>query len=102
MGHSTSYIGRLDIVPPLNPAETEWLRAFRVTERAFHPDDPYAVPAHPRAELYDHPECRCPGAVGRSRPANARVCRAAIGSPASRVVASCGSASRSPTPRSRN
>lgn len=51
MGHTTSYLGRLDITPPVNPVETEWLRAIRVTERAFHPDDPYAVPAHPRGEL---------------------------------------------------
>lgn len=102
MGHSTSYIGRLDIVPPLNPAETEWLLAFRVTERAFHPMIRMPCPRTPEASFTTIPSVGCPAAVGRSRPAPARVCRAAIGSPASRAVASCGSASRSPTPCSRN
>ncbi|MEI2778158.1 MAG: hypothetical protein V9G19_19765 [Tetrasphaera sp.] len=55
MGFSTSYLGRLDIEPRLNNAETEWLRAFRRTQRAFHPDDPYAVPMHPSAEHRTHP-----------------------------------------------
>lgn len=52
MGHTTSYLGRLDITPPVNPVETEWLRAIRVTERAFHPDDPYAVPARTPAASF--------------------------------------------------
>ncbi|MEI2778596.1 MAG: hypothetical protein V9G19_22035 [Tetrasphaera sp.] len=50
MGYSTSYLGRLDVRPRLNPEEVEWLRAFRRTQRAFHPDDPYAVPMNPSAE----------------------------------------------------
>lgn len=61
MGFSTHYLGRLDIIPPLNDAEVEWLCAFRETERGFHPDDPYAVPMHPRAEVFEHPECALPG-----------------------------------------
>ncbi len=61
MGFSTAYLGRLDITPHLNPAEVEWLRAYHLTERAFHPDDPYAVPAHPQAEVFEHPECLLPG-----------------------------------------
>lgn len=54
MGFNTSYLGRLDIAPRLNPAEVEWLRAFRLTERALHPKDPYAVPMHPRAAWSEH------------------------------------------------
>lgn len=55
MGYSTTYLGRLDITPRLNDAETTWLRAFRRTQRAFHPDDPYAVPMHPSAEYLTNP-----------------------------------------------
>ena len=55
MGYSTSYLERLDITPHLNDAETTWLRGFRRTQRAFHPDDPSAVPMHPSAEYLTHP-----------------------------------------------
>ena len=50
MGYQTSYLGRLDIEPPLNDAEVEWLTAFHHTSRDLHPHDPYEVPMHPRAE----------------------------------------------------
>ncbi len=50
MGMNTQYLGALTIVPPLNPEETTWLRAFAQTHRELHPDDPYAVPMNPRAE----------------------------------------------------
>lgn len=46
---------RLDITPRLNDAETTWLCGFRRTQRAFHPDDPSAVPMHPSAEYLTHP-----------------------------------------------
>lgn len=55
MGYSTSYLERLDITPHLNDAETTWLRGFRRTQGAFHPDDPSAVPMHPSAEYLTHP-----------------------------------------------
>ena len=55
VGYSTSYLERLDITPHLNDAETTWLRGFRRTQRAFHPDDPSAVPMHPSAEYLTHP-----------------------------------------------
>lgn len=54
MGFSTTYLGHLDIEPPLNSAETAWLRAFRLTDRSLHPHDPYAVPMNPRAERLAH------------------------------------------------
>lgn len=62
MGHSTRYLGHLDITPALNPSEVMWLRAYCRTHRALHPDDPYAVPMNPGAEHQDHPLAeRLPG-----------------------------------------
>ena len=48
MGVSTTYIGRVDIVPGLNQSEYDYLRAFAYSRRCFRPAGPYAViPAHP-------------------------------------------------------
>jgi hypothetical protein len=48
MGFSTNYLGRLDIEPPLNAAEVDWLTAFADVDRR-HFTDPYEVPMNPRA-----------------------------------------------------
>jgi hypothetical protein len=51
MGHSTHYLGRLDIRPVLREPEIEWLRAYAEL------DEPsaygYAIPLNPRAERAD-------------------------------------------------
>lgn len=48
MGFSTRYLGHLDIQPPLNDSETEWLRAFGEIDRR-HYNEPYEVAMNPRA-----------------------------------------------------
>ena len=48
MGFSTTYLGRLDIEPRLNPAEVEWLCAYAELDRCYFMD-PYQVPMNPRA-----------------------------------------------------
>ncbi|WP_446663704.1 hypothetical protein [Flexivirga sp. B27] len=48
MGFSTKYLGRLDIEPPLNDAEADWLRAFVAIDRR-HYTGPYEVAMNPRA-----------------------------------------------------
>jgi hypothetical protein len=54
MGFSTTYLGRLDIEPKLNPAEVEWLTAYAEVDRR-HFTDPYEVPMNPRAfRLAEH------------------------------------------------
>lgn len=58
MGYSTTYLGRLRIEPALNEAEVEWLRAYAMTHRPFHPTDPYAVPMNPGAEHLTQPGTR--------------------------------------------
>ena len=52
MGFSTTYLGRLDIEPKLNPAEVEWLTAYAEIDRR-HFTDPYEVPMNPRAFLIE-------------------------------------------------
>lgn len=48
MGHNTSYLGHVEIVPGLCQAEYDYLRAFSYSRRCYRPDGPYAVePAHP-------------------------------------------------------
>lgn len=48
MGVTTEYLGRIEIVPGLNQAEYDYLRAFAYSRRCFRPAGPYAVvPAHP-------------------------------------------------------
>ncbi len=49
MGHTTDFIGHVDIEPPLNDAEVSYLLAF-VASRRFDRGDPYEVPGNPRAE----------------------------------------------------
>lgn len=47
MGFSTTYLGRLDITPPLNDAEADWLRVFAEIDRR-HFREPYEVAMNPR------------------------------------------------------
>ena len=48
MGHNTTYLGHVEIVPGLNQAEYDYLRAFTYSRRCYRRDGPYAViPAHP-------------------------------------------------------
>jgi len=49
MGYTTDFVGHLDIQPPLNDAEIEYLLAFSASRR-FTRDTPYDVPGNPRAE----------------------------------------------------
>ncbi len=50
MGYDTEYLGHLNVTPPLNPAEVEWLSGF--ADWAALPDgDPFRLPMNPRAEL---------------------------------------------------
>lgn len=51
MGMHIELLGRVSIDPPLNPAETEYLRALAYAGPAREGDDPYAVPAHPKLEV---------------------------------------------------
>lgn len=53
MGYSTDFIGHLDIEPPLNDAEIEYLTAFFASRRCRREGGPYAVPGNPRAENLD-------------------------------------------------
>ncbi|NLJ53437.1 MAG: hypothetical protein GX344_04790 [Intrasporangiaceae bacterium] len=48
MGYSTTYIGQLKVEPPLNQAETAWLRAYCAADRGGA--DPYDVPLNPGAD----------------------------------------------------
>lgn len=51
MGHSTHYLGRLDIRPVLRQQEIEWLRAYaELDEPSVHG---YDIPLNPRAERAD-------------------------------------------------
>jgi hypothetical protein len=45
MGVKTDYLGHVEIVPNLNQAEYDYLRAFARSRRSFRPEGPYAV--HP-------------------------------------------------------
>ena len=50
MGYDTEYLGHLNVTPPLNPAEVEWLSGF--ADWGALPDgDPFRLPMNPRAEL---------------------------------------------------
>ena len=55
MGYSTDYIGHIDIEPPLNDAEVEYLIAFGKSRRNLRDGGPYEVPGNPDAELRDPP-----------------------------------------------
>ncbi len=52
MGFSTKYLGRLEIQPPLNDSEADWLRAFAAIDRR-HYTEPYEVAMNPRALEFD-------------------------------------------------
>lgn len=68
MSHSIRFLGHLVVEPGLNPEETAWLRAYQRTRRWLHPDDPYAVPKNPVAEV-DELRRRPPSAVAPDLPA---------------------------------
>jgi hypothetical protein len=53
MGYSTDFIGHLDIEPPLNDDEVEYLTVFFASRRCRREGGPYAVPGNPRAENLD-------------------------------------------------
>lgn len=50
MGYTTDFIGHVDIEPPLNDVEIEYLIAFSQSRRCRRPGGTYVVPANPRAE----------------------------------------------------
>jgi hypothetical protein len=50
VGSTTDFIGHIDIDPPLNDAEIEYLSAFSASRRCERPGGPYAVPGNPMAE----------------------------------------------------
>ena len=49
MGHTTDFIGHVDIEPALNQDEIEYLTAFGLTRHFDRPDGPYAVSGNPMA-----------------------------------------------------
>lgn len=51
MGYQSSYMGSFRIDPPLNEAETTWLRAYAASDRGAYPDDPFGLAMNPRAEF---------------------------------------------------
>ena len=51
MGVTTRYLGHVDITPPLNQAEYDYLRLFSRSRRSFRDGGPYAVlPVDPHEE----------------------------------------------------
>jgi hypothetical protein len=50
MGHTTDFIGHIDIAPALNEPEIAYLRAFSASRRWERPGGPYEVPDKPRAD----------------------------------------------------
>jgi hypothetical protein len=50
MGYSTDFVGHIEITPPLNEAETNYLTAFARTRRWDRPEGPYFVPGNPYAD----------------------------------------------------
>ncbi|MGL4174839.1 MAG: hypothetical protein ACRCSN_02080 [Dermatophilaceae bacterium] len=50
MGYDTEYLGHLEVTPPLNRVEVEWLSGF--ADWGALPDgDPFTLPMNPRAAL---------------------------------------------------
>lgn len=47
MGYTTDFVGWVQIDPPCNEHETEYLRAFNKTRRWDRPEGPYVVLDHP-------------------------------------------------------
>lgn len=58
MGYSTDFRGRVEIRPPLNPTEVEYLRRFSETRHVHRPQGPYFVEGLGTAE---------PGGVDHNR-----------------------------------
>lgn len=65
MGHTTDFIGHIDVYPRLNEAEQSYLEAFSRSRRWDRDEGPYAVPANPVAE---EPRPRDIDAYNRSAP----------------------------------
>lgn len=69
MGYTTDFVGWVQIDPPLNEHETDYIRAFSRTRRWDRPSGPYAVLAHPLDDdepepvtaAYNRPSVREPG-----------------------------------------
>jgi hypothetical protein len=55
MGYTTDFIGQIDIDPPLNQAEQNYLRAFTASRRHDRAGGPYEVPGNPAAEHDETP-----------------------------------------------
>lgn len=53
MGFSTDFVGHIDIDPPLNDDEIEYLTAFAESRRFRREGGPYDVPGNPIAERMD-------------------------------------------------
>ena len=77
MGFSTRFLGRLDIEPPLNPAEVEWLKAFAELDRRYF-TDAYDVPMNPRAFRLEQGAGRTTAAQGTTN-AGQPVAAASVG-----------------------
>jgi hypothetical protein len=73
MGYDTHYVGHIQVTPPLNNAEFEYLTAFAETPHVAEDPSPYAVSDNPRAprpvgpkgysvlnRRDDLPDCICP------------------------------------------
>jgi hypothetical protein len=54
MGYTTDFIGHVNITPPLNIAEQQYLAAFASSRRFDRAGGPYDVPRNPAAERSDH------------------------------------------------
>jgi hypothetical protein len=50
MGYTTDFLGHIEVHPPLNGAEVEYLTAFSQSRRWDRPGGPYAVPDNPRLD----------------------------------------------------
>ena len=50
MGYTTDFVGHIDITPPLNDDEINYLSAFARSRRCDRPGGPYDVPGNPAAE----------------------------------------------------
>ena len=50
MGYTTDFIGHIDVTPPLNSVEQDYLSAFSTSRRWCRPTGPYVVPRNPQAE----------------------------------------------------
>lgn len=66
MGYTTDFVGWVQVDPPLNASETDYLRAFNRTRRWDRPAGPYVVLPHPLAD--DEPEAGA-GRDAYNRPA---------------------------------